>query len=385
MNSNKHPLWYPDKPPLYDIHKSYLENADQGPFFNGPIPKRTFPPKEKWIDFLGHSVASAIGVPAGPLLTSSWIALAGKLGFDIPTYKTIRSKEHPCHPLPNIVFVDTHGMIENPYPSQSATLISSPSPRLEELAITNSFGMPSRSPSYLLEDIPRANASLEPGQVMVVSVVGSVRPDTTFLADFVAAARLAKEAGAKIIEANFSCPNVDKSEGCLYMSPKTVFEIGSALVKAIAPIPLIIKVGTFASEEQLRDVFIAAAHCGIRAISGINTISMAVVDGQGHPALGPQRPTSGICGGPIRPVALSFIEQAARVNKREKLDLTLIGVGGITLPEHFDLFFQAGAQIAMSATGMMWYPYLALDYHQKKEKASYDTSHQKFDPRSLCH
>ncbi len=313
-------------------------------------------PKKNGSIFSGHSIASPIGVPAGPLLTSPWIELAGKLGFDVPTYKTIRSAEHPCHPLPNMVYVQTHGT--------QATRTMKPASLLEDLAVTNSFGMPSKSREFLLEDIPRANASLHEGQVMVVSVVGTVRTHCTFLQDFIDAALLAKQAGAKIIEANFSCPNVDKKEGCLYMSPSTVLDIGSALVEAIAPIPLIIKVGTFVSKEQLRDVFIAAARAGIRAISGINTVSMAVVDQKGHPALGAQRPTSGICGGPIREAALHFIHEAAQINHREKLDLTLIGVGGITLPEHFDQFLKAGADIAMSATGMMWDPYLAARYHQ---------------------
>lgn len=365
---NSLPDWYPKYPPIYDIQKTYLENAEDGPFFNGEIPKRVFPPKEQWVDFLGYRVASRIGVPAGPLLTSRWIDLAGKLGFDIPVYKTIRSTEHPSHPLPNMVFVDTHGMIKSEKHPQNALLVRQPSPHLEDLAVTNSFGMPSKSPHFLHEDIPRANACLHEGQVMVVSVVGSVRNDCSFIEDFVKVAHLAKESGAKIIEANFSCPNVGKSEGCLYMSPTTVEEIGRAIVRAIAPIPLIIKVGVFSSEEHMREVFNAAAKAGIRAISGINTVSIAVVDAEGAPALGGSRPTSGICGGPIRHVALRFMECAAKINSREKLDLTLIGVGGITLPEHFDAFFKAGADIAMSATGMMWDPYLAARYHKRKVK-----------------
>ncbi len=362
MSSNL-PNWYPSQPPIYDIRKTYLENAEEGPFFKGQVPQRTWPPKEKWIDFLGFPVASRIGVPAGPLLTSRWIALAGQLGFDIPIYKTIRSAQHPSHPLPNMVFIDTHGMIHNEKIPQQASLTTTPPHHIEELAVTNSFGMPSKSPEFLHEDIPRANASLREGQVMVVSVVGSVRENCTFIEDFVQAALLAKSAGAKIIEANFSCPNVDKSAGCLYMSPATVLDLGVAIVKAIAPIPLIIKVGTFSSDDQMRDVFCAAAKAGIRAISGINTVSMSVMDAHGQPALGPKRPTSGVCGGPIREVALHFVEHAAEINRRSKLDLTLIGVGGITLPEHFDEFFDAGADIAMSATGMMWDPYLAARYH----------------------
>src|SRR5581483_8921040 len=144
--------------------------------------------------------------------------------------------------------------------------------------------------------------------------------------------------------------------------------MGKAIARAIAPIPLIIKVGVFSSEQHMKDVFTAAAKAGIRAISGINTVSMAVVNTQGAPALGENRPTSGICGGPIREVALNFMKSAAKINRSAKLDLTLIGVGGITLPEHFDAFFEAGADIAMSATGMMWDPYLAARYHQSKFK-----------------
>jgi dihydroorotate dehydrogenase (NAD+) catalytic subunit len=361
--------WYPSRPPIYDIEKSYEENAADGPFFLGEIPERKWLPEEKWIDFLGYPVASPIGVPAGPLLTANWVALAAALGYDIPIYKTIRSQAHPAHPLPNMVYVDTHGMIDPTHQREPALFVSKPTSSIEDLAVTNSFGMPSKSPAFLREDIPKANASLKRGQVMVVSVVGTVRSGVTFIDDFVAAARLAKECGAQIIEANFSCPNVDRSAGSLYMSPTTVFDIGHAIVKAIAPIPLIIKVGLFSSQDQMRDVMIAAARAQIRSIAGINTISMSVVDATGKPALGTQRTTSGICGGPIRKAAVRFIASAAQINAQEKLDLTLIGVGGITLPEHFHLFLNAGADIAMSATGMMWDPYLAARYHQHSSRS----------------
>jgi dihydroorotate dehydrogenase len=365
MSSNLR-QWYPDHPPLYDIHKTYLENAADGPRFNAPIPNRQMPPREQWINFLGHSVASRVGIPAGPLLTSQWIALAAQLGFDIPVYKTIRSKEHPSHPLPNMIFVDTESPITPAHCPKNARLSTTPAAEISSLAVTNSFGMPSKSPSFLMEDIARANAALSDGQVMVVSVVGTQRSDLSFLDDFVAAASLAKEAGAKIIEANFSCPNVGKSEGSLYTSPTAVRDIGQALAKAIAPLPLIIKVGTFASSSLMKAVLIAAAKAGVRAISGINTVSLPVVDARGNPALGKERMTSGICGGAIRSVALDFVANAARINRDELLGLTLIGVGGITLPEHFDLFFEQGPDIAMSATGMMWDPYLAARYHNNE-------------------
>lgn len=352
------PTWYPDHPPLYDIHKTYEENAQHGPYFSGKIPERIFPPKKEWIDFLGVQVASPIGIPAGPLLTANWIKLAALLGFDIVTYKTIRSQKHPAHPLPNMVFVDTRG--------PEAHRVDHPSRNIEELAVTNSFGMPSMSPDFLMEDIPRANSYLKPGQVMIVSVVGTERPQKSFLEDFVDAALLAKRAGAKIIEANFSCPNVDKKGGSLYMSPETVTEIGKALATAIHPIPLILKMGIFPSQELMREVFLAAARAGARAVCGINTVSMRVKDKSGNSALGETRVTSGVCGGPIRNAALAFITNAREIIQEEKLDLTLMACGGITKEEHFDQFFEAGADVATTATGMMWDPYLALRYHRKK-------------------
>jgi len=352
--------YYPNHPPIYDIQKSYAENVELGPFFNGAIPKRVMPPRDKWIDFLGNSLASPLGVAAGPLLTAKWVKLAADLGFDLLTYKTIRTHKHPSHPLPNMIYVDTEGQIEKT--GRALHQAKAPPKKIELLGVTNSFGMPSQSPDFLLEDIALANSYMREGQLLIISVVGS--PQTGhFLKDFIDAAVLAKDAGARVIEANFSCPNVDKKEGCLYMSQENVALFASAIVKAIHPIPLILKMGLFNTKEEMQRVLLAAARAGVRGVCGINTISRAVIDDKGEPALGASRLTSGICGGPIRNAALAFIRDLATINSKEQLGLSIMGVGGITLPEHFDLFLLAGADIALTATGMMWDPYLAMRYH----------------------
>lgn len=341
--------------PIYDIDKSYLENAEDGPFFDEPIPQRKWPPQDQWIDFLGFKVATPIGVPAGPLLNARWIDFAADLGFDIPVYKTIRIHEQPSHPLPNVVPVETKGqLIPGRLPEFVRPLGRHPD-NMNELAITNSFGNPSRTQAYLRHDIPLALSKLHPGQVMIVSVFGTERNGITLTDDFVATAQFAKECGAPIIEANYSCPNLKAEEGCLYFNPDIVFEISSHIVKAIGETPLVIKVGAFPNKEIMRKSMIAAARAGVRAICGLNTISMKV-----EPPLDSKRQTCGICGAPIREAALEFIEKARKIDDDEKLDLTIIGCGGITLPEHFDLFLAAGADVAMTATGMMWDPFLAL-------------------------
>eukprot|EP00878_Enallax_costatus_P027900 GHUV01030088.1.p1 GENE.GHUV01030088.1~~GHUV01030088.1.p1 ORF type:complete len:241 (+),score=26.60 GHUV01030088.1:206-928(+) len=90
---------------IYDIKASWADNIAKGPCFDGPVPERHFPPPDSWIDFLGHKVASPIGVPAGPLLDSRWTTLACRLGYDIVTYKTIRTQASCGHAPPNVLYL----------------------------------------------------------------------------------------------------------------------------------------------------------------------------------------------------------------------------------------------------------------------------------------
>lgn len=354
--------------PLYNIEKSYLENAEEGPFFSGTLPKRELPDESKWSDFLGFKVASKIGVPAGPLLNARWVELAAKLGFDIVTYKTIRSKEHPAHPVPNMVYIETQGFLRPQDEGGTIYATKTPPQSIEELAMTNSFGIPSRDPAYVVADIARAKRSLAKGQVMIVSVVGTPREGEDFAQDFVHAGRLAVEGGAEIIEADFSCPNVLSKEGSIHTNPESVFEIASRMRKAFKHMPLIIKIGVIEDKERLRAVMKAASKSGVDAICGINTVSMNVINRDGAPTLGEKRKRAGVCGGPIRQVALEYVRNARDINDKDALGLTIMATGGVTHYSHFDLFFDNGADIAMSAIGMMWDPYLAAEYHEKGRK-----------------
>ncbi len=342
--------------PIYDIQLSYLDNAERGPFFHESPPARTFAPRSQWTTLCGQSVASPIGIPAGPLLNERWTTFAATFGYDIVTYKTIRSSAYAGHPVPNVIYVEWD---EPPHTGSEVYQSQNIPASMEELGITNSFGMPSRSPEYLKKDILNAKRALKPGQLLIVSIVGTPAPGIDLKTDFVRTAQLAKECGAEVIEANFSCPNVCSAEGTLYTDPKNAYDVAAALVKAIHPIPLIIKVGVFPATSLLQEVLKQLAHAGARAVCGINSVSMKVLTRDGTAALGPQRTTSGICGAPILQDALAFVREARTIIDREHLGLELLGCGGIVEPSHFDEFLNAGAQAALTATGMMWDPYLA--------------------------
>jgi len=344
---------------LYDIHKSYADNVRQGPIYPTALPQRKWSDEKMWIDFLGHRIASPLGVPAGPLLTSDWTTLAAQLGFDVVTYKTIRSQAYAGHPLPNVIFV------KEDKNSPGSVVEALQTPDIADLSITNSFGMPSMSPDFLLQDIGKARDALQKGQLLIVSVVGTPDFSPNLAEDFVRAASIAKDAGAQVIEANFSCPNVTTKEGCLYNDPENSYRIASTLVKAVHPLPVIIKVGKYSDSDLFAQVLRSLARAGVRCIAGVNSVSMRVTKDDGSPALAQDRPTSGICGDMIRETALQWIKDARSIIAHERLDLELAGCGGITEVQHFDEFLEAGAKVALTATGMMWNPYLASQWHDR--------------------
>jgi len=143
-------------PQTYDIRQSYRFNYDRGPLLDfAPVEVPVTPFKE----FLGLKVRSRIGIAAGLLLNSKWISAYAKLGFDILTYKTVRSSARPCYPLPNWVFADDRGKSDGPV---YATEFDPANP--EDATSAVCFGMPSMAPNVWRADVRRAKHSLGEGQ-----------------------------------------------------------------------------------------------------------------------------------------------------------------------------------------------------------------------------
>ena len=365
------PKQYPEMSPLYDIQRTYEENLAEGPFFEGTIPTRS--DEGLSCELFGRELRSPVGIAAGPLLGSKWVALAAGLGFDLITYKTIRSKVRKSHPLPNILYLDAPEQLYLDDEGGNIKSLGSSPKSLSQVAITNSFGMPSQSRDYLEKDIEASAACLGKGQMLMVSVVGSPDAAAGFEQDFVDTALLAKACGAQAIEANLSCPNVSTGEGMLYKDTKAVERLCKSVSTAIGDLPLVVKVGPCHSIPEMRSLLTALARGGAQAICGINTVSMRIQDAEGNPALGPNRMSGGVCGAPIRTIALSFTRLASEVNRLDGLGLTILGVGGILSPNHIHEFLESGADAALSATGFMWDPYLAMRFHQTYSRSeSYD-------------
>lgn len=347
--------------PFYDPSKSYEENYDSGPFgafADGEVYKQQGEPNN---DFYGQKVYAPFGVPAGPLLNSAFCKAAFQKGFDVCVYKTVRSGAFPCHPFPNVLAIHPGGdltfkKLEKP--------IIADTEYVEPLSITNSFGVPSKDPAIWQEDARKAIASAEKGQVLVLSFMGTVRQGQTeqeFVDDYVLAARLARETGAKILEANLSCPNIG-NEGLVCYNLGVTEKIVKGIRSVIGDTPLILKVGYYKNDEDIEQLA-AVANEYADGISGINTLQGEIRDAAGNQALpgSPARLRSGVCGAGIKWAGLDFVRRLAAIRAKRGFKFTIEGVGGVMTPEDYGAYRDAGADSVMSATGAMWNPHLAQE------------------------
>ncbi len=355
---------HPIKYDIYEATKSYEENYNFGPFFEGEIPERKLNPDKK-IKLWDFELNSPLGIPAGPLLNAKWVKFYAQMGFDVPVYKTVRSIPTPSHQAPNCVYVNPPEQIQL---GHKPDLVTTDRPQnLEQLTITNSFGVPSKERNIWMADVHKANESLDDGQIMILSFMGTHGAEgRDLVADYAYTASLAKEAGGKILETNYSCPNLCGSKaGALYQDPESSSQISKAIRKAIgSDQKFIIKIGNL-PYDQLKAV-VSANLPYVDGIAGINTMPGNVRHPNGQQALpGKGRLTSGICGAKIKAVSHNFVENMVHIKSELKSDFVICGVGGIMSAEDFNDRLKAGADIAMSATAIMWDPFLAHRYHNK--------------------
>lgn len=346
---------------FYDPNKSYEENYKRGPFGSFKTAKPRSVKGGPHFSFLSQPVYLPFGIPAGPVLNSKYVAAAFNMGYDIVVYKTVRTDIYPCHPFPNILSVHFSG--------KNLTLHKLEKQLLGDLryqnpiSITNSFGVPSRVPDEWQRDAAKAVKAAGKGQVMIMSFMGTVRPHQTekqFVDDYILAARLAQETGAKILEANLSCPNVG-NEGLVCYNLEVTEKIARGIRKAIGNTPLVLKIGYYRDERQLRK-FAEIANDYANDIAAINTLQGTIIDKKGNQALpGNNRLKSGVCGAGIKWAGLDMVKRLDALRRKKKYRFSITGVGGVTTPQDYFQYRRAGADAVMSATGAMWNPRLALD------------------------
>ncbi|MDQ2808783.1 MAG: diguanylate cyclase [Chloroflexota bacterium] len=371
--------------PFYDPHLRYQENYARGPFglFAGEPPAdargsagagASVPGGVAPEAFLGAPLRVPFGIPAGPLLNAAYVAAAFRWGYDFCYYKTVRSRPWPAHAFPNVLQVTAAALSDDgtPAPALQARPFAAAGGRvspaeMSRLSITNSFGMPAQPVAVWQADVARARAAAGPGQLLAVSVVGTVDPGDSpaaFAADFARTAALAAEAGAPVIEANLSCPNVG-GHGLLCHDIAGAAAVCAAIKARVPDRPLLVKLGNYPATpagDAALAALVAALAPYVAGFSAINAVPYPVVDATGAPALpGADRLRAGICGAAIRDLGLQVVRRLATVREASGGHWGIIGVGGVTVPADYHAYRQAGADVVQAAAGPMWHPRLALD------------------------
>jgi dihydroorotate dehydrogenase (NAD+) catalytic subunit len=344
--------------PFYDPARSYLENFEQGPFSFFAEPCAYQDHGEPKYRFLGHEVNLPLGIAAGPLLNGRYVKAALDKGFDLPVYKTVRTRRYPAHAWPNVLAVHPHGDL----PLDTKPLVGDEN-YTEPLSITNSFGVPSFDPEFWQPDIADAVAHVRRGQVVVASFQGtsSGHGDVqAYIEDFALAARLLKETGVKIIEANLSCPN-EGTANLLCFDVDRARRVVEHIREEIGSLGLMVKAAYFRDDERLH-TFAREIGPLVDGIVAINTLPAKVLDGNGGQALpGEGRLSSGVCGRSIRWAGLDMSRRLATLREELGLKFSIIGVGGLSDTNDYRAYREAGADAAMMATAAMWNPRLAQE------------------------
>jgi dihydroorotate dehydrogenase len=327
---------------MYRPDQSYRWNYDYAP--DPPLAVDVAPVPGHW-SFCGLPVASPLGIPAGPLLNGRWVLFYAALGFDVLTYKTVRSVARECYSLPNLVPVDTGRM----HGSEDWV----PEARDMTGSWAVSFGMPSMAPDVWRADVEWTKTRLPKGKVLSVSVVGTVQPDWTIddlAADYAQCAKWGVDAGADCVETNFSCPNVSTCDGQLYQQPEAAALVAARVREAVGRRPYIVKIGHTSAESEAAALLEALApHADALAMT--NSVATRVRGLDGRFLFDGQR--RGICGDATREASLAQLKLFARLAAEGGLTTRLIAVGGASTARHLRAYLDAGAESVHLATAAM--------------------------------
>jgi dihydroorotate dehydrogenase len=338
----------PSHLPRYDIHRTYRWNYDHAP---DPV-SVDVPPVNGDYTFCGRRVSSPLGIPAGPLLNGRWVLYYAALGFDVLTYKTVRSAARECYALPNLQPVTTENLAGGePEVSTTADMNGS-------WAV--SFGMPSMTPDEWRADVEWTRKTLAPEKILVVSVVGSVQPDWTIddLAnDYAKCAGWAVDSGADCIETNFSCPNVSTCDGQLFQQPEQAAMIAQRVRDEIGAIPYFAKIGHMTDPDAASQLLDSLAPY-VDALAMTNSVATKIRQPNGALLFDGQ--PRGICGEATRSASVAQTRLFANLIADKQMPMGLIGVGGASTADHVREYLDAGAEGVHLATSVMVDPTVGL-------------------------
>jgi len=293
-------------------------------------------------DFCGIRLPNPFILAAGPPTnTGEMIERAFKAGWGGAVTKTLAlEKVEVKNVSPRLASLSFPGSPEEPkkiYGFENIELISDRSLEtwLKEIA-------------YLRQNYPENG------------IIVSIMADAKSKADWEELAKRCQDAGAQMLELNFSCPHGMPEKGmgqAIGQDPEISGQITRWVVEVVE-IPVMVKL-----TPNITDITIPAKACvqnGARAISAINTVSSILgIDLKTLnpiPDVGGNSSFGGYSGSAIKPIALRAVAELAR-----SLKVPISGIGGISTWEDVVEFILLGASTVQVCTGVMLNGYRLVD------------------------
>jgi len=195
-----------------------------------------------------------------------------------------------------------------------------------------------------------------PTKVIVASIMGENEKEWEELA------RLVTEAGADMIECNFSCPQMTSHAmgSDVGQNPELVKTYCEAVARG-SKLPILAKMTPNIGDMNIPAI--ASMEGGAAGISTINTIkSVTGIDFDkmiGLPIVNGKSSISGYSGKAVKPIALRFIQQM-RTNDKLK-NVPISGIGGIETWKDALEFILLGASNLQVTTAVMQYGYRIVE------------------------
>ncbi|KYD14455.1 NAD-dependent dihydropyrimidine dehydrogenase subunit PreA [Saccharococcus caldoxylosilyticus] len=195
-----------------------------------------------------------------------------------------------------------------------------------------------------------------PNKVVGVSIMGSNEEE------WITLAKAVTEAGADILELNFSCPQMTSHAmgSDVGQNPELVRKYCKAVVEN-THLPVVAKMTP--NITRMEEPAIAAVQGGAHGISAINTIkSITNIDLDnltGRPVVNGKSSISGYSGKAIKPIALRFIAELAKCEELKSVHLS--GIGGIETWQDALEFILLGCRNVQVTTAVMQYGYRIVE------------------------
>lgn len=201
--------------------------------------------------------------------------------------------------------------------------------------LINAMGLPNPGITAYVKEIKHTKTLIP--QPLIVSVFGYSAED------YANVAKKAADAGADALELNVSCPHVKQTGSEIGQNPNLLAEVVKA-VKAAVKVPVFVKLSP--NVTDIVSLASAAVNAGADALTTVNTLRAIAIDIETtRPIL--HNIKGGLSGPAIKNVALRCVYDI-----REKLEVPIIGCGGISNWQDAVEFFLAGANAVQIGTAI---------------------------------